>query len=77
MRWMVVNSRPFDANGKNQAVVSHISFYNSAAPAAVPLPTAAWLLLLAGLGGLGGRAEAKCPGQPRLIVLAPATAGRS
>jgi hypothetical protein len=43
-------------NGKNQAGVSHISFYNSAAPAAVPLPAAAWLLL-AGLGGLGAVAR--------------------
>jgi hypothetical protein len=39
-------------NGKNQAGVSHISFYNSAAPAPVPLPAAGWLLV-AGLGGLG------------------------
>lgn len=37
-------------NGKNQAGVSHVSFYNSVA--AVPLPAAGWLLI-AGLGGLG------------------------
>ena len=41
-------------NGKNQAGVSHISFYNSAAP--VPLPAAGWLLI-AGLGGLGALAR--------------------
>jgi hypothetical protein len=41
-------------NGRNQAGVSHISFYNSAAP--VPLPAAAWLLI-AGLGGLGAVAR--------------------
>jgi hypothetical protein len=43
-------------NGKNQAGVSHISFYDSAVPAAVPLPAAAWLLL-AGLGGIGTTAR--------------------
>lgn len=37
-------------NGKNQADVSHLSFYNSVAP--IPLPAAAWLLITA-LGGLG------------------------
>jgi hypothetical protein len=41
-------------NGKNQAGVSHISFYNSAA--AIPLPAAGWLIL-AGLGGLGAIAR--------------------
>jgi hypothetical protein len=41
-------------NGKNQAGVSHISFYNSAAP--VPLPAAGWLLVT-GLGGLGALAR--------------------
>jgi hypothetical protein len=41
-------------NGKNQAGVSHISFYNSVAP--VPLPAAGWLLV-AGLGGLGALAR--------------------
>jgi hypothetical protein len=41
-------------NGKNQAGVSHVSFYNSAAP--VPLPAAAWLLI-AGLGSLGAMAR--------------------
>jgi hypothetical protein len=41
-------------NGKNQAGVSHISFYNSVAP--VPLPAAGWLLL-AGLGGIGALAR--------------------
>jgi hypothetical protein len=41
-------------NGKNQAGVSHISFYNSVAP--VPLPAAGWLLA-AGLGGLGALAR--------------------
>ena len=43
-------------NGKNQAGVSHISFYNSAAPAAVPLPAAGWLLR-AGAGGLAAAAR--------------------
>jgi hypothetical protein len=42
-------------NGKNQAGVSHISFYNGGA-APVPLPAAGWLLL-AGLGGLGAMAR--------------------
>jgi hypothetical protein len=41
-------------NGRNQAGVSHVSFYNSAAP--VPLPAAGWLLL-AGLGSLGALAR--------------------
>ena len=41
-------------NGKNQAGVSHVSFYNSAAP--VPLPAAGWLLV-AGLGGIGALAR--------------------
>jgi hypothetical protein len=43
-------------NGKNQAGVSHISFYNGASPAPIPLPAAGWLLI-AGLAGLGGMAR--------------------
>ena len=41
-------------NGMRQAPVSHISFYNGAAP--VPLPAAGWLLM-AGLGGIGAVAR--------------------
>ena len=41
-------------NGRRQAPVSHISFYNGAAP--VPLPAAGWLLM-AGLGGIGAVAR--------------------
>ena len=44
-------------NGKNQAGVSHISLYNSAAP--VPLPAAGWLLI----AGLGGTRRACAPPQ--------------
>jgi hypothetical protein len=43
-------------NGKNQAGVSHVSFYNSESPAPIPLPAAGWLLV-AGLAGLGGMAR--------------------
>jgi hypothetical protein len=45
-------------NGRNQADVSHVSFYNSAAP--IPLPAAGWLML-AGLGSLGALVRRRRP----------------
>ena len=50
----LVDRGPDDPERQEPGRVSHISFYNSAAP--VPLPAAGWLLI-AGLGELGALAR--------------------